>query len=412
VLNQAFDNTNNTLVFQYEVRIHDGIGCSGAYAKLLLKQDNFDALALEEATPYVIMFGPDRCGSTNKVHFIVRQKLAEGKWEEKHLAKTVSAKTTDSYSHLYQLVIKPDNTFKILVDQHEEASGSLLSSTDFNPPFGAPKEIDDSTDSKPSDWVEEANIPDPAAKKPEAWDENAPKTIPDPDAKKPVDWSDEDDGEWMPSEIPNPEYKGKWSAPIIANPAYKGQWKPRKIPNPAFFEDLQPSNLAPIGAISFEILANDRGIAFDNVLLAHDEQAANEFASLTFTPKQASEKSHAEAVRKAKAEADRIRAFDEDGPYGMAVYVWGEVKEFVTSNLIAVIGTSVVLFLSCFYYMCLAPVRRHGRAEGDDDKVVIPAESDEDEGEESDNSDSKKPVVEETKETEQSIKEKKTKSKN
>lgn len=101
VLETPFDNTGKTLVFQYEVRYHDGVGCSGAYAKLLLKQDGFDALALEEASPYVIMFGPDKCGATNKVHFIVRQKLANNKWEEKHMSKTVPARTSDSNTHLY-----------------------------------------------------------------------------------------------------------------------------------------------------------------------------------------------------------------------------------------------------------------------------------------------------------------------
>jgi calnexin len=51
--------------------------------------------------------------------------------------------------------------------------------------------------------------------------------------------------------IKNPEYKGKWSAPLIDNPAYKGPWAPRKIANPAYFEDKTPSNLEPMGAVSF-----------------------------------------------------------------------------------------------------------------------------------------------------------------
>ena len=350
VLSQPFDNTGNTLVFQYEVRLHEGIGCSGAYAKLLLKQEGWSPLSLEEATPYVVMFGPDRCGATNKVHFIVRQKQPSGKWEEKHMTKLVSAKTADSFSHLYTLIIKPDNSFKVLVDQVEEASGSLLSDNDFTPPFGAPKEIDDPSDSKPSDWVDAATIPDPSAKKPEDWDEDAPKTIPDPDAKKPEDWDDEDDGEWMAPQIPNPEYKGKWSAPIIPNPAYKGEWKPRKIANPNYFEDPHPSNLAPIGAVSFEILANDRGIAFDNILLTHDEAAAKEVAELTFAKKVALEKAHYEAVKKAKEKAERLRALDEDGPYGVVMYLLGEAKDFIAANVIAVSATVGMLILGCLFF--------------------------------------------------------------
>jgi Calreticulin family len=45
----------------------DGLECGGAYLKLLRENK---ALHLEEfsnASPYVIMFGPDKCGSANKV---------------------------------------------------------------------------------------------------------------------------------------------------------------------------------------------------------------------------------------------------------------------------------------------------------------------------------------------------------
>lgn len=47
-----------------------GLECGGAYMKLL--QDN-KALKTDEfsnASPYIIMFGPDKCGSTNKVSIL------------------------------------------------------------------------------------------------------------------------------------------------------------------------------------------------------------------------------------------------------------------------------------------------------------------------------------------------------
>jgi hypothetical protein len=47
------------------------------------------------------------------------------------------------------------------------------------------QEIDDPTDEKPKDWVDEAQIKDPDAVKPDDWDESAPATIPDEDAVKP-----------------------------------------------------------------------------------------------------------------------------------------------------------------------------------------------------------------------------------
>jgi hypothetical protein len=58
-------------VLQYEVKMEEPLSCGGAYVKL------FDAEAAGAAgvvdgefdndTPYIIMFGPDRCGATNKV---------------------------------------------------------------------------------------------------------------------------------------------------------------------------------------------------------------------------------------------------------------------------------------------------------------------------------------------------------
>lgn len=70
--------------------------------------------------------------------------------------------------------------------------------------------------SKPEDWDEREMIPDPEDVKPSGWDD-IPANIADPEAKKPEDWDDEDDGEWEPPVIPNPEYKGKcWALTMQA----------------------------------------------------------------------------------------------------------------------------------------------------------------------------------------------------
>ena len=52
---------------RYEVRFTEGLECGGAYLKLLQQTKNFNAQKLDNATPYIIMFGPDKCGGTNKV---------------------------------------------------------------------------------------------------------------------------------------------------------------------------------------------------------------------------------------------------------------------------------------------------------------------------------------------------------
>lgn len=121
------------------------------------------------------MFGPDRCGATNKVHFIFRHKSPKtGEYEEKHL-QGPPVPPNDKLSHLYTLVIRSDNTYEIKVDNESKKSGSLLS--DFEPAVNPPAEIDDPEDKKPSDWVDEAKITDPTATKPSDWDEDAVSAV-------------------------------------------------------------------------------------------------------------------------------------------------------------------------------------------------------------------------------------------
>jgi calnexin len=231
------------------------------------------------------MFGPDKCGHTNKVHFIFNHKNPKtGEYEEKHLTTPPTAKIAKT-TELYTLIVNPDNTFVIKRNGEEVKSGSLLD--DFQPSVNPPEMIDDPNDTKPDDWVDEKVIDDPDAVKPEDWDEDAPymivdedatmpedwlenepTSVPDPNVEKPEDWDDEEDGDWIAPMtdnpacadvsgcgpwtkpmIKNPNYKGKWSAPQIDNPAYKGPWAPRKIENPEFFEDKTPANFEPMGAV-------------------------------------------------------------------------------------------------------------------------------------------------------------------
>jgi hypothetical protein len=53
--------------------------------------------SLNNDSPYSIMFGPDRCGGTNKVHFILQhQSPVTGRWEEKHLVDVIPV-SVDKY---------------------------------------------------------------------------------------------------------------------------------------------------------------------------------------------------------------------------------------------------------------------------------------------------------------------------
>lgn len=303
-------------VIQFEVQFQDGLQCGGSYVKLF-DSNGQKAEDFKDDTQFVIMFGPDRCGPTDKVHFILQHKNPiSGKWEEKHL-KEPPRVPDDMMTHLYGLVIKPDNSFEVQIDGVKKASGDLL--TAMEPPINPPKEIDDPQDSKPGDWIDEPKMDDPDSSKPDDWDEDEPYSIPDPAAKIPSgwrediadakiadptskipeDWDEDEDGEWEaptidnpectvgcgkwnPPTINNPKYKGKWSAPKIDNPAYKGVWKPRQIANPDFFEDQNPAILPKIDSLGIDIWTMQSGILFDNFVISTDVEKAAAFAEETW----------------------------------------------------------------------------------------------------------------------------------
>lgn len=361
---KPIDNTGKTLVVQYEVKLQNGLECGGAYLKLLKENADLHAEEFSNASPYVIMFGPDKCGATNKVHFIFKHKNPKtGEYEEKHLATPPMAKITKQ-STLYTLIVKPDQTFDVRIDGKSVKSGSLLE--DFKPAVNPPAEIEDPEDKKPEDWVDTPKIVDPAAKKPEDWDEDAPyeiidedavkpedwledepEFIPDPKAKKPDDWDDEEDGDWIPPTVANPKceegsgcgkwekpmksnpaYKGKWTAPLIDNPAYKGPWSPRKIANPNYFEDKQPSNFEPIGAVGFELWTMTKDILFDNIYVGHSVEDAEKLQKKTFDVKKAVEiEEEAATAPKVPEPPKEIGSFQEDP----VAFIKAKVEPFIAA---------------------------------------------------------------------------------
>ena len=95
--------------------------CSCADLKLLTASDALTEDGFIADTPYTIMFGPDKCGETNKVHFILRhQNPVSKEWEEKHLVTPPAPNTVDKQTHLYTAIVGTDNSVKILVDNKEE----------------------------------------------------------------------------------------------------------------------------------------------------------------------------------------------------------------------------------------------------------------------------------------------------
>ena len=67
---------------------------------------------------------------------------------ENHLINKEPRAETDKHTHIYTLILKPDNTYVVKIDNEEVQNGSLFDDWDI----AAPKMIKDSTVRKPEDW--------------------------------------------------------------------------------------------------------------------------------------------------------------------------------------------------------------------------------------------------------------------
>merc|ERR1719364_630076 len=155
MLAKPVSSAGKTLVLQFSVKHEkqEGSFCGGG-------------------SPYKIMFGPDLCGyDVSRIHVIFN-------FQGENLLRTEDIKLSyddkNKLTHLYTLVVKPDNTYEVFLDKESKASGSLHDDWKF-----PPKTKDDPSDSKPKDWVDEAMIDDPEDKEPADWVT---------DDKEPADW--------------------------------------------------------------------------------------------------------------------------------------------------------------------------------------------------------------------------------
>merc|ERR1712012_615553 len=140
-------------------------------------------------------------------------------------------------SHLYRMILKPDNTVRVEIDEEKIYEGSIK----------------------------------------EDWEVLKPKEIPDPADKKPDDWDDEEDGEWEAPMKDNPAYKGDWYGKRISNPAYKGFWEAKKIANPEYEDDDTVYKFAEFGFIGFDLWQVKGGTIFDNIIITDDKAEADNF---------------------------------------------------------------------------------------------------------------------------------------
>lgn len=302
----AFANKDKDLIVQFSVKHEQNIDCGGGYVKVF--GCDLDQADLHGDSPYKIMFGPDICGpGTKKVHVIFNYK---GK--NLLINKEIRCKD-DVYTHVYRLVVKPDNTYKVLIDGEVVEKGELEADWSFLPP----KTIKDPEAKKPEDWDDKPKIDDPEDSKPDDWEQ--PEFIPDPDATKPEDWDDEMDGEWEPPQINNPAYKGEWKPKQIDNPNYKGPWVHPEIDNPDYKPDPSLYDQGEVCAVGFDLWQVKAGTIFDNVLITDSEQEADEAVEDLLKNRVAAEKkmkeeqdAEEEKNRKAEEEAKKAEENDKD----------------------------------------------------------------------------------------------------
>eukprot|EP00922_Rhytidocystis_sp_ex-Travisia-forbesii_P033584 GHVS01049895.1.p1 GENE.GHVS01049895.1~~GHVS01049895.1.p1 ORF type:complete len:760 (+),score=179.45 GHVS01049895.1:154-2433(+) len=369
--------TVREVVIQYEAKFENDLHCGGAYIKLFdlggAPLDQFNA-----ETDYVVMFGPDRCGETDKVHCIIKIKNPHtGKTTEHHL-KSPPKVPQDNVTHLYTLRLKSDDTVEMWIDNKLAKSGHL--SVDMDPPMLPVKEIEDVHAVKPEDWDVPMRIPDPYANKPEDWDDtqsstindpearlpegwllDEPLLIPDPHATKPDDWNDESSGpwnaptienpsctvgcgEWTAPLVDNPLYKGTWQAPMIDNADFAGTWIPPKIANPEYFE--QPLfALGPVDSAGFELWTMQAGLMFDNILVGSNFYDAQEFAKETWEIRSTVEAEMNRVMREI-AQESITEAAAADGQTASAGHPWHtrtllQAQQLIEDHGSAVLGTSV-----------------------------------------------------------------------
>merc|ERR1712228_63727 len=281
----SFSNAGKDLILQYQAKYEKDVECGGGYVKVGPKMD--DQKTFGDPTSYNIMFGPDKCGYTKRTHLIFNYK-----------GKNVLKKSDLSYkqegegtSHLYRLVLKPDNTVRVEIDEEKIYEGPIKEDWEVL----KPKEIEDPEDKKPDDWVEE-------------------KRIVDSDAKKPDDWDDEEDGEWEAPMKDNPAYKGDWNVKRISNPAYKGIWEAKKIANPEYEDDNTVYKYNDFGFLGFDLWQVKGGTIFDNVIVTDDKAEADSFAKKwkALSEVEKAKKKEEDDAKKSEEKKDDDKKEDDD----------------------------------------------------------------------------------------------------
>ncbi|EAY18758.1 Calreticulin family protein [Trichomonas vaginalis G3] len=293
---------NETIVIQYEVRAQLVYSCFKSLLRIHTK--SFDPFHQTNKTHGTIEFGPVHNNKKTKAILNFYTEDKNGSLIAHKIEKDIKI-PYDEIAHLYTLIIRPNNTFEYMIDGMSFLNGTFTDS--FKEPVVQPKYIDDPTDKKPSDWVDDEFIPDPNAvkpddwnesepefilnprllKKPYGWEEDEPEMIPDPKDTVPDEWNEYlygtykrrkiknpkcrvGCGPYKPPMIKNKKYKGKWTPPLIKNPKFIKVWTPKQIPNPKFTYEYNYS-LPGITGFTFNIWSYFHDVLVTNLFVGYNE---------------------------------------------------------------------------------------------------------------------------------------------
>ena len=221
----TFSNEGKTLVLQFSAKHEQKLDCGGRYIKLM--PSSLDQKTFSDDSPYAVMFGPDICGSsTKRVHAIFTDKTGKNL-----LTKKTIPCETDELTHVYTLIVHPNNTYAVLVDNEVRESGDLEDHWDFLPPRGFATRTPPSPRTGTTARVSRTR----RTSSPRAGTTfRRPSRTPRRRSRR--TGTTRTTAVEAPT-VPNPEFKGAWRQKTIENPAYKGAWSAPMIPNPEYVAD-------------------------------------------------------------------------------------------------------------------------------------------------------------------------------
>lgn len=268
---EKFSNENKTIIIQFQIKYEKLIECGGGYIKVGPTMADGGKM-FGHPTKYNIMFGPDACGYTKRTQLVFHHKGVNVL--KKH--DMVYKQKIPKVSHLYRMILNPNNTAKVEIDEEEAYYGNIKEDWEL---LDA-KEIPNPASIKPEDWIEESFIDDPLDPKPADWVDEENARIRNPKSVKPEEWDDEEDGEWLAPIITHPDFKGTWKAHSrVKNPVFKGYWEQEMIPNPEFHDEPDPYKYDDFGYVGIDLWQIEAGTLFDNIIITDNVAEADVFAA-------------------------------------------------------------------------------------------------------------------------------------